>query len=74
MGGSSQFPGFLPRLKRDLRALVPDDLEVSLICPEDPVSYAWYGGREVATSPNFDEFIYTRDDYEEFGIHGLQQR
>ncbi|EDW82658.1 uncharacterized protein Dwil_GK10108 [Drosophila willistoni] len=74
VGGSSQFPGFLPRLKRDLRALVPDDLEVSLICPEDPVRYAWYGGREIATSPNFDEFLYTRDDYEEFGVHALQHR
>ncbi|EDW26984.1 GL16521 [Drosophila persimilis] len=74
VGGCAQFPGFLPRLKKDLRALVPDDLEVSLICPEDPVRYAWYGGREVATSPNFEEFVYTRDDYEEFGVHGLNQR
>ncbi|KAH8360699.1 hypothetical protein KR200_011270, partial [Drosophila serrata] len=74
VGGSAQFPGFLPRLKRDLRALVPCDLEVSLICPEDPVRYAWYGGKEVATSPNFDEFVYTREDYEEYGAHGLNQR
>jgi len=74
VGGSAQFPGFLPRLKQDLRALVPDDLEVSLICPEDPVSYAWYGGKEVATSPNFDEFVYTRDDYEEYGFQGMNQR
>ncbi|XP_030381517.1 actin-related protein 6 [Scaptodrosophila lebanonensis] len=74
VGGSAQFPGFLPRLKRDLRSLVPDDLEVSLICPEDPVRYAWYGGKEVATSVNFEEFVYTREEYDEYGIHGLHQR
>ncbi|ALC48427.1 Actr13E [Drosophila busckii] len=74
VGGSSQFKGFLPRLKRDLRALVPHDLEVALICPEDPVRYAWFGGRELATSANFDDLVYTRDDYEEFGLQGLLQQ
>ncbi|TMW48030.1 hypothetical protein DOY81_006894 [Sarcophaga bullata] len=67
IGGSSLFPGFIPRLKKEIRALAPDDLEVSLIFPEDPISYGWYGGKEMATSDNFRDVILTREDYEENG-------
>ncbi|XP_067635950.1 actin-related protein 6 [Eurosta solidaginis] len=67
IGGSSLFPGFIPRLKAEIRALAPDDLEVSLIFPEDPISYGWYGGKELACSDGFKDMLLTRDDYEESG-------
>lgn len=68
IGGSSLFPGFIPRLKAEIRALAPDDLEVSLIFPEDPISYGWYGGKELACSEAFIDMLFTRDDYEEKGF------
>ncbi|XP_061395015.1 actin-related protein 6 [Musca vetustissima] len=67
IGGSSLFPGFVPRLKSEIRALAPDDLEVSLIFPDDPISYGWYGGKEMASSDGFKETLLTRDEYEENG-------
>lgn len=67
IGGSSLFPGFIPRLKREIRALAPDDLEVSLIFPEDPIGYGWYGGKELACSEGFKDLILSKEEYEENG-------
>ncbi|XP_037814811.1 actin-related protein 6 [Lucilia sericata] len=67
IGGSSLFPGFIPRLKKEIRALAPDDLEVSLIFPEDPIGYGWYGGKEMACSDGFKDILLSREEYEENG-------
>ncbi|KAM7350509.1 actin-related protein 6 [Cochliomyia hominivorax] len=67
IGGSSLFPGFIPRLKKEIRSLAPDDLEVSLIFPEDPIGYGWYGGKELASSDSFKDLLLTREEYEESG-------
>uniref|UniRef100_A0A1I8NQ06 Actin-related protein 6 n=1 Tax=Stomoxys calcitrans TaxID=35570 RepID=A0A1I8NQ06_STOCA len=74
IGGTSLFPGFIPRLKNEIRALAPDDLEVSLIFPDDPVTYGWYGGKEMASSEVFRDIIFTREEYEENGYTASNER
>lgn len=32
-----------------------------------PICYAWEGGKLLAHSPDYDEMVVTRDDYEENG-------
>lgn len=74
IGGTSLFPGFIPRLKSEIRALAPDDLEVSIIFPDDPISYGWYGGKEMASNDSFRDIVLTREEYEENGYSASNGR
>ncbi|XP_037935367.1 actin-related protein 6-like [Teleopsis dalmanni] len=74
IGGSSNFKNFVPRLKKDLRALATDDLEVSLIFPDDSTSYGWYGGKELANSGDLNMYLLTREEYEETGYTPNRKR
>ena len=49
-GGNPLFPGFRDRLFGDLRARIPSLHELALSLPANPVTYAWEGGRELASS------------------------
>uniref|UniRef100_A0A672HEI9 Actin-related protein 6 n=1 Tax=Salarias fasciatus TaxID=181472 RepID=A0A672HEI9_SALFA len=66
-GGNALFPGFRERLEAELRALVPAHLPVSVLLPSNPVCYSWEGGKLLAHSPDYEEMVVTRDDYEENG-------
>ena len=47
-GGCALFPGFRERVAADVRKLAPDDYDVNVLKPEDPLAYAWYGGQLVS--------------------------
>jgi actin-related protein len=47
VGGLSQLPGLKDRLERELRALVPCDLEVAIDACADPINQAWHGARQL---------------------------
>uniref|UniRef100_A0A3P8RNQ2 Actin-related protein 6 n=1 Tax=Amphiprion percula TaxID=161767 RepID=A0A3P8RNQ2_AMPPE len=66
-GGNTLFPGFRERLEAELRSLAPAHLPVSVILPENPVCYSWEGGKLLAHTPDYDEMVVTREDYEENG-------
>ncbi|MEQ2244735.1 Actin- protein 6, partial [Ilyodon furcidens] len=66
-GGNSLFQGFRERLEAELRSLVPAHLPVSVFLPENPVCYSWEGGKLLAQSPDYDEMVVMREDYEENG-------
>ncbi|XP_068452640.1 actin-related protein 6 isoform X1 [Clinocottus analis] len=67
VGGNSLFSGFRERLEAELRSLAPAHLPVAVLQPANPVCYSWEGGRLLALSPDYDELVVTRDDYEENG-------
>uniref|UniRef100_A0A3Q3M6Y1 Actin-related protein 6 n=1 Tax=Mastacembelus armatus TaxID=205130 RepID=A0A3Q3M6Y1_9TELE len=66
-GGNTLFPGFRERLEAELRSLVPAHLPVSVLLPANPICYSWEGGKLLAHSPDYDEMVVTREDYEENG-------
>ncbi|XP_014849481.1 PREDICTED: actin-related protein 6 [Poecilia mexicana] len=66
-GGNLLFPGFRERLEAELRSLVPAHLPVNVFLPENPVCYSWEGGKLLAHSPDYDEMVVMREDYEENG-------
>ncbi|XP_077452215.1 actin-related protein 6 isoform X2 [Stigmatopora argus] len=66
-GGNVLFPGFRERLEAELRSLVPAHVPVKVTLPENPITYAWEGGKLVANDPDYEEMVVTRDDYEENG-------
>lgn len=47
-GGCSRLPGFVERVRRDLRALVPDEYELRCDASSDPIGMVWRGGMVLA--------------------------
>ncbi|XP_054632356.1 actin-related protein 6 isoform X2 [Dunckerocampus dactyliophorus] len=66
-GGNTLFPGFRERLEAELRSLVPTHIPVSVMLPNNPITYSWEGGKLLAQNPDYEEMVVTRDDYEENG-------
>lgn len=66
-GGNTLFPGFKERMEAELRSLAPAHLPVSILMPENPITYSWEGGKLLAHNPDYDEMVVTRDDFEENG-------
>uniref|UniRef100_A0A8C6WIY4 Actin-related protein 6 n=1 Tax=Neogobius melanostomus TaxID=47308 RepID=A0A8C6WIY4_9GOBI len=66
-GGNTLFPGFKERMEAELRSLAPAHLPVSVLMPENPITYPWEGGKLLAHNPDYDEMVVTRDDFEENG-------
>lgn len=66
-GGNSLFCGYRERLEAELRSLAPSHLPVSVLLPENPITYCWEGGKLLAHNPDYDEMVVTRDDFEENG-------
>lgn len=66
-GGNALFSGFKDRLEAELRSLAPAHLPVSILLPENPITYSWEGGKLLAHNPDYDEMVVTRDDFEENG-------
>lgn len=72
-GGSTLFPNFAERLRRELRALVPGDTELEVTHAADPLCAAWKGGAIFAASEAYASQVVTRDEYHEHG-HALCRR
>uniref|UniRef100_A0A6I8PDT1 Actin related protein 6 n=1 Tax=Ornithorhynchus anatinus TaxID=9258 RepID=A0A6I8PDT1_ORNAN len=66
-GGNSLFPGFRDRVYSEVRCLTPTDYEVSVVLPENPITYSWEGGKLISENDDFEDMVVTRDDYEENG-------
>lgn len=68
-GGCCMFSGFENRLKNDLLTMLPSFYNIRIHFPDDPVTYAWYGGCVLASDDNFkNQYYVTRQQYKESGI------
>lgn len=73
-GGSTLFPRFAERLRRELRPLVPDEYHVKITAQEDPILGVWRGGSLLASSPDFESMCVTKAEYEELGSARCRRR
>jgi len=53
-GGNVKLPNFKQRLEMELRTIAPINYNIRIYVPEDPISYAFEGARDILIS---DEFI-----------------
>ena len=68
VGGNAKIPGFVERLRTELRALTPEGCLLRVSCPEDPVTYTWLGGARLANNENIlAKLSITREEYLEHG-------
>lgn len=66
-GGNTVFPGFRERVYSEVRSLALDYYDVDVTLPENPISYAWEGGKYLFRDPDFYSFCVTKEEYEEEG-------
>ncbi|KAK5647495.1 hypothetical protein RI129_002387 [Pyrocoelia pectoralis] len=67
MGGNCKFPGFKERVYADLRSYLPDHWPVNVYKPENPITFAWKGGKALASDPKVKSLFITKEQYEERG-------
>jgi len=72
-GGSSSFPNFEERLRRELRQLVPSEYEIGITSAAQPTLSAWRGGSIFASSDEYASQVVTKKEYREEG-HALCRR
>ncbi len=66
-GGSTFFPGFDERLKKEILKLAPSTMKIKVISPLDRKYSVWVGGSILASSPSFKTMWITKEEYEEVG-------
>lgn len=74
VGGNCKFPGFKERIYAELRSQLPHLWKVNVYAPDDPISYSWKGGKPLLRTPDFKNFLVTKEEYEELGSSIIQQR
>ncbi|XP_011681547.2 actin-15B [Strongylocentrotus purpuratus] len=69
VGGSTLFPGFKERMKRELTALAPPSMKVSIVATPDRKYSVWIGGSIFASrNPDYIETHWIKkQEYEEIG-------
>ena len=65
-GGNTLFPGFGPRLEKELRSL-PYYIKVIGVTPRHRECSAWVGGSQLVSMGYFQESLVTKQLYHEFG-------
>ncbi|XP_060815451.1 actin-related protein 6 [Bombus pascuorum] len=66
-GGNAKFSGFRERIYKEVRSLAPAEYTINVHLPENPITYAWHGGKTLSKDPIFSSLLVTREDYEEEG-------
>ncbi|KAF2398389.1 Actin/actin-like protein [Trichodelitschia bisporula] len=75
VGGNALIPGFLERLRREVRELTPSEYDVRIASPEDPIRSTWLGGARLAAQhQNLANILVTRKEYLEHGASWLLRR
>lgn len=67
VGGSAKFPGLLKRLEKEVRSMAPEWFQVNITLPEDPITYAWQGGKYFVDDEEYEKATITRQQYFENG-------
>ncbi|XP_065165143.1 actin-related protein 6 [Atheta coriaria] len=74
VGGNTLFPGFRDRLEIDARIFLPCDYDLKIYQPDDPLNYAWLGGRLMSKDPAFRKRCVSKQKYEEEGSNYLYDK
>lgn len=66
-GGSTMFPGFADRMKRELAALAPSTMEIEIIAQPERKYSVWIGGSIFASLPIFPQMWISKQEYDDYG-------
>ena len=74
-GGNANIPGFRERLIQGIRSYCPDHYDVNISLPDNPITYAWHGGKllhELYGDLLVDDLVVTKKEYDESGENKRQ--
>ncbi|KAL1239195.1 Actin -like protein [Trichinella pseudospiralis] len=66
-GGSTMFPGIGERMKKEIKALGPEGVNVNIHIPPERKYSVWIGGSIMASLNTFQKMWVFYKDYEEYG-------
>jgi len=66
-GGTTMFPGFADRMRKELNKLAPSGARVKVIAPPERKFSAWMGGSILLSLTNYKAMWITKDEYDECG-------
>ena len=66
-GGSTLFPGFADRLKKEIRGLAPPGTSVKILAPPERKYSVWIGGSILASLTQFQSMWVKKSEYDETG-------
>ncbi|KAH9388929.1 Actin, cytoplasmic A3a [Tyrophagus putrescentiae] len=66
-GGNTRFPDFADRLKKEITALAPSQMNIEVSAPHKEKHSAWIGGAVLSTLSSFEPLWISKQDYVEYG-------
>ena len=66
-GGSTMFPGFAERLRKEIIALAPASMNIKIIAGPERKYYVWIGGSILASLSIFQQMWISKEEYDESG-------
>ncbi|CAK9293642.1 unnamed protein product [Gordionus sp. m RMFG-2023] len=66
-GGSTMYPGLKERLEKEISALAPPTITISVLAPDDRKFLTWIGGSILASLSTFQSMCITKTEYDEVG-------
>ncbi|KAF2075492.1 hypothetical protein CYY_003228 [Polysphondylium violaceum] len=75
-GGSTLFPGFEQRLKKELMALTPSSINnsIKIVKSHEPVHCVWIGGSILSSIASFQTCWISKQEYDEIGTHIVHRK
>ncbi|KAK4046316.1 Actin- protein 6 [Microbotryomycetes sp. JL201] len=76
VGGSAKFPGFVERLRMDLRKFAPVEYEPKVILSADPINTIVTGSAEALATPSaaLQDWFVTKAEYQEAGSNACRRK
>ncbi|CAK9293636.1 unnamed protein product [Gordionus sp. m RMFG-2023] len=66
-GGSTMYPGLKERLEKEIRALAPPTMTISVLAPPERKFLVWIGGSILASLSTFQSMWINKEEYDEVG-------
>eukprot|EP00055_Hartaetosiga_balthica_P011943 m.56137 g.56137 ORF g.56137 m.56137 type:complete len:508 (+) comp7785_c0_seq1:161-1684(+) len=67
-GGTTLLRGFADRLRKELRTITPDSVEINIMDSSQRHLAVWRGGSTIASSKGFNFHWISREEYSEYGL------
>ncbi|KAJ2898266.1 Actin/actin-like protein [Zalerion maritima] len=74
VGGNALFDGFIQRLQTEIVSRVPDDCEVRVATPANPIANTWFGASNFARHEHLQRLEVTKAEYEEHGANWVARK
>ena len=66
-GSGTMFSGLADRIKREITAIAPSGMSITIIASPERKDSAWIGGSIFSSLPTFQSLLITKQEYDEYG-------